>query len=113
MPWLRSGECPPERCQGRCCTHVGIWFTEPDAEVKAFLKQQQVRGNSVKGDSLGFLLDIPQRCQYLTNEGLCSLHPDMNPIGLPDRPQFCEDWPVEPSQLINDDYCGYAFSWIE
>lgn len=114
MPWVREGECPPERCQGRCCTHVGIWFNEPSEAVRDFLKLQQVRGLSVKGDGHDFLLDFPQRCKHLTTKGLCALHPSMNPSAdLPRRPDFCEAWPSEPSQLINDEYCGFRFSWVD
>lgn len=113
MGWVRSGECPPERCQGRCCTHTGVWLDASVREIKDFLKLQQVRGLSVftNGSSLA-LLDMPQTCQYLTGEGLCGLHPSMNPNhNLPTRPDYCEEWPTEPAQLIADPYCGFTFSW--
>ena len=114
MAWVREGECPPEVCQGRCCTHVGIWFPDPGPQVKDFLKVQQIRGLSVKGKDGDYLLDFPQTCQYLTREGLCSLHPSMkSSADLPVRPDFCEDWPSEPSQLINDPYCGFTFRWVD
>ncbi len=111
MTWIREGDCPPEQCQGRCCTHTGIWFTDPGPQVKDFLKLQQVRGLSVKGKDGNYLLEIPQVCQYLTKKGLCSLHPSMNPVGKPARPDYCEDWPMEPSQLVMDTYCGFTFRW--
>lgn len=114
MPWLREGECPPEVCQGRCCTHVGVWFNDSSPEIRPFLTQQQIRGNSVKGKDGSFLLDIAHRCQHLTDAGLCGLHPSMNPSpALPKRPEFCSEWPTEPSQLVNDTYCGFSFRWVE
>ncbi len=105
MPWLREGECPPERCQGHCCTHIGIWYLGLDNPT--FLKSLQVRGVSVKEMGRDYLVDIPQRCQFLTDKGLCGLY------GQPERPDFCEIWPTEPAQLVNDPGCGFRFVWIE
>lgn len=105
MAWRRVGDCPPERCQGRCCQHIGLWIADP-----AFVETLRARGVKVIEVNGHTLADIPQRCQYLTNKGLCSLHPDMNPgPELPRRPDFCSRWPEEPAQLIADPYCGYQF----
>ena len=111
MPWKRLGDCPPERCQGRCCEHVGIWFGDDDA-ARAFLEVLRVRGVHVLDlpDEKGathHLVRLNQRCQHLTLEGLCGLY------GTPERPQFCSDWPQEPGQLVNDPACGFRFEWIE
>ena len=120
MAWRRVGECPPERCQGRCCEHIGVWYDDtPDN--RAFLKTLQIRGVRLIESGGKVLVDLPQRCQYLTHNGLCALHPDMkyklklttiSTDGV-ERPQFCSDWPQEPSQLINDPYCGYSFERVE
>ena len=110
MPWIRQGECPPERCQGRCCEHVGVWFGD---NALAFIEVMRARGVQVledKRDLLGtnrYLVKFPQRCQHLTKEGLCGIY------GKPERPQFCSDWPQEPAQTINDPYCGFSFVWVE
>lgn len=107
MPWIREGECPPERCKGRCCEHVGLWIDDR-AVARAFA----VRGMKVAQKDGKYLVDTPQRCQYLTARGKCSLHPALNPPPhLPRRPQFCADWPQEPSQLLNDPQCGFTFRW--
>lgn len=105
MPWIREGECPPERCQGRCCEHIGLWY--PVSTAREFLQTLVIRGIDVKSDGVMALVDIPQRCQHLTAEGLCGIY------GKPERPQFCADWPTEPAQLINDENCGFSFRWEE
>lgn len=109
MGWVRTGSCPPERCQGRCCKHIGLWF-DVSPEVNAFLDTLKVRGAEIRRYGEKSLADIPQVCQYLTEDNLCGLHPDLNPDpSLPDRPAFCEAWPEEPSQLALDPYCGFEF----
>ena len=76
-----------------------------------------VRGVDVQtvatGGVVKHLVKFPQRCQWLTDSNLCSLHPDMRPeADKPPRPDFCEVWPAEPSQLVNDPYCGFRFVWV-
>ena len=114
MAWKRTGDCPPERCQGRCCEHIGIWYDDTPDNA-AFLDTLRVRGVKVKQLGEKQLVDIPQRCHWLRLDGLCGLHPDVIAAGqhLPQRPQFCWDWPQEPSQLLLDAHCGYSFEWIE
>lgn len=108
MSWVRQGECPPERCRGRCCEHVGVWFGD---DALPFIEVMKARGIQVledRRDVMGtnrYLVKFPQRCQHLTEEGLCGIY------GKPERPQFCSDWPQEPSQLVNDPYCGFSFVW--
>ena len=110
MPWVRTGECEPERCKGRCCEHVGIWLT-PDRAFVTFLRTRGLPVGQKRGMAL---LDIPQRCQWLSEQGLCRLHPDMDPPShYPARPQLCRDWPTDPSQLMADRGCGYTFEWVE
>lgn len=113
MPWQRLGECPPERCQGRCCEHIGVLYSDkPDA--LPFLKLLQTRGVRVVGDGVNFLAEVPQRCQHLTAGGLCSLHPSMHQKpGAPRRPDLCEEWPTEPWHLTLDPYCGFSFEWVD
>ncbi len=112
MPWVREGSCPPERCKGSCCRSIGIWFLDSKPEIKPFLKLLQVKGVKVYESDGSHLVNIPYTCQYLTTEGLCSLHPDLHPSNtLPHRPEFCEDWPTEPSQLVPNPECGYSFVW--
>lgn len=111
MPWLREGECPPEHCKGRCCERVGFWLSGGPMSLAA--EWLQARGFELHevGDSL--LADIPHRCQHLTGEGLCALHPDLNPSSeLPDRPALCDIWPTEPSQIVNHPYCLFEFRWV-
>lgn len=109
MPWVRSGECPPERCQGQCCTHYGIWFDNLTAATHA-----EVRGAEVRAYRGRWLADWAQRCQYLTDDNLCALHPDMNPSpDLPARPLICDEGPAEPSQMLLDPNCGFEFTWVE
>jgi hypothetical protein len=111
MPWVREGDCPTERCRGRCCKHIGLWFPK---EGHDFAKSLAIRGVNVKEAAGMYLLDFQQKCQYLTGRGLCRLHPAMNPpASLPERPAFCGEWPTEPSQLLNDPYCGFTFKWVE
>lgn len=113
MPWVREGNCPPERCQGRCCEHVGTWVS-PSPDNEQFLAVLETRGVTVRRVGMSYLVDYPQRCQWLTDRGLCSLHPAMNPSpDLPPRPDFCEEWPVDPSQTLLDPDCGYTFKWVE
>ena len=110
MAWRRVGECPPERCRGRCCEHIGVWYDDtPDN--RAFIDSLRVRGVKVKEAGGKLLVDIDQRCHWLRPDKLCGLHPDVIPVGshLPQRPSFCWDWPQEPSQLINDLNCGFSF----
>ena len=108
MGWVREGSCPPERCQGRCCEHLGVWFPSSDRDL---LQMLAIRGLSVRPRNDLTLVDLPSRCQYLTRKGLCGLHPAMKPAAnLPKRPAMCDDWPTEPAQLLNDD-CGFSFSW--
>jgi len=112
MGWKRLGECPPSRCRGRCCEHIGAWYDNTE-ESRAFLGALRIRGLKVSEAGGKMLVDLPQRCQYLTVDGLCGLHPGMAPgPDLPERPQFCWDWPQEPSQLLLDD-CGFRFEWSE
>lgn len=101
MGWVREGECPPERCQGQCCKHVGIWL-EPEADAI----WMQTRGLEVKAVGERFIVDIPQRCAHLTDNNLCDLY------GQPSRPKNCEDWPISPSNTLLDD-CGYTFRFVE
>ena len=106
MGWIRVGDCPPERCQGRCCKHIASWFpVEPQ-----FQELLEVRGADVEVHGDQMLVAIPQRCQYLTDNNLCALHPSMNPDpALPSRPVVCNDWPTHPSHLMSDLYCGFSF----
>ena len=61
-----------------------------------------------------WLIDVKQQCQYLTDQNLCALHQAMNPpADLPPRPDFCAEWPTDPSQTLNDPYCGFTFRWVE
>lgn len=111
MPWIREGECPPERCKGRCCTHVGIFFPESE---KDFARLMHIRGVQVGKAASTYLFDFKQRCQYLTADGLCGLHPSMDPLpSMPVRPVYCDNWPTEPSQLLADPYCGFTFRWVD
>lgn len=115
MGWVREGSCPPERCQGRCCRHVGVWFGEAPG-LGEYLELVRTRGVRVfdvelPGGEMRHLVDIDQRCQWLTGDNLCALHPEMKPDeSLPQRPPLCNDWPTEPAQLIADD-CGFTFRW--
>lgn len=71
----------------------------------------QFRGTRVLEGKGQYLLDVQSSCQYL-EKGLCRLHPDMAPgPDLPPRPQFCDEWPVQPDQLVADPYCGFTFRW--
>ena len=113
MPWIRSGDCPPEQCKGRCCKEVGVWF-DVTAETRPFLDALEVRGHRIGvmegGKALAML---PAKCQWLTGRGRCQLHPDMHPsLNFPQRPAFCNDWPTEPSQILAHD-CGFSFEWAE
>lgn len=113
MGWIREGSCPPERCQGRCCKHFGIWYDDTP-NSREFLRTLQARGVEVyeaeTAGSTKFMARIEQTCQWLTGEGLCSLHPSMNPgPDKPPRPEWCETWPTEPQQLVLDTYCGFRF----
>ena len=118
MGWKRVGECPPERCRGRCCEHIGAWYDDTP-ENRAFLDTLRVRGVKLQRHGDKYLVDLPQRCQYLTAAGLCNLHPDMRDkvkagggthiTDFVQRPQFCWDWPQHPSQLLNDEDCGFSF----
>lgn len=110
MPWVREGECPPERCRGRCCEHAGIWFNQDEASQQ-FLAMLQFRGVTVLEGGGKYLADVPVVCRYL-KEGLCRLHPDMAPgPDLPARPVLCDEWPTEPGQLVADPQCGFRFRW--
>lgn len=114
MPWVREGDCPPERCQGRCCDHIGIWYDKLTPGVVDFMSLLKTRGFEVMGDDSRYFLKIDQRCQHLTADGLCALHPAMHPNpNLPRRPKLCNEWPTEPAQLISVPECGYTFSWSE
>lgn len=109
MGWVRTGDCPPEQCQGRCCKNIGVWF-DVTPETAEFTDWLGVRGASTRVVGEKLLVSIPQRCQYLTAENLCALHPDMLPApDLPSRPEFCAQWPTEPSQLATHPYCGFRF----
>lgn len=55
---------------------------------------------------------IDQRCQWLTDDNLCGLHPDMNPApDSPPRPDICGEWPTEPGQTLHHPHCGFRFEW--
>ena len=125
MPrWDRRGDCPPERCQGHCCRHVVVWYEHPTPRVESWLYQQQVRQGTedcVKQLPNGtYALDLPQRCEFLTDNNLCALHPAMNPpAGYPPRPEVCDDGPFEPAGLIFDGPegewpgCGFTFVLVD
>ncbi len=106
MGYKRVGECPPERCQGRRCKHLGFWYPI-DPQYRELLVTRGVRVG-VEGGMM--LVDLDQRCEYLTDDNLCALHPDMNPpADAPPRPEVCDLWPTHPSQLVADMYCGFSF----
>ena len=112
MPWVRYGDCPPERCKGRCCRHVGVFFEEPP--WTPFLELLAVRGARVLTGGGGCLVELPQRCQWLSSKGRCRLHPDMHPTRqMPARPRNCSEWPTHPDQLALDRDCGFSFEWVE
>lgn len=48
-------------------------------------------------------------CQWLTDDKLCALHPDTRTEGLPPRPQLCDAFPSEPSQIAIHPECGFRF----
>lgn len=104
MPWIREGDCPPERCKGQCCDHLGIWF-EVTASNSVFFDALTVRGLKISGMDNRALIQIPQRCQHLTDDGLCGIYDR--------RPEFCRRWPEEPAQQILTPDCGYSFVWAE
>lgn len=113
MPWKRVGDCPPERCKGRCCKHAGVTFND-DAEAHVFVEMMAVRGAKVLAGGGKLLVEFPQTCQWLTGKGRCSLHPAMNPSpNLPARPLNCDAWPTHPDQLALDPDCGFSFVWEE
>jgi hypothetical protein len=101
----RVGECPPERCQGRCCKEIGIWISGVGSED--FLELLRVRGVDVQEHGDLALVSIQQTCQHLTDKGLCGLY------GKPERPKFCSDFPEEPSQLLRHTYCGFEWEYSE
>lgn len=101
MGWVRLGDCPPSRCQGQCCKHIGMWV-EPHADADWLA----TRGLPVMEIHGRFLVDINQRCSHLTADNLCDLY------NLPSRPQNCVDWPIDPSNTLLDD-CGFRFEWQE
>lgn len=109
--FVRAGDCPPERCQGRCCKQTGFWF-DPTPVNEEFLYLQQVRGATVKEVGEKYLLLMDQVCQFLRQDGLCGLHPSVRKKDdeLPERPDFCERWPEEPAQVALFPGCGYYFA---
>lgn len=115
MPWKRVGDCPPSVCKGECCQWQGVWYPMGDPEIEKFLYLQQVRGSRVLVVGDKYLLENNIPCQYLTAARLCALHPSMKPSPmLPPRPDFCEEWPTEPGQLINmGGHCGYSFVEVD
>lgn len=105
--WKRIGDCPPERCQGRCCEHVGIWLAGDGLDMTT--EWLEARGFQIIMVGDHTLANLHHSCPHLS-EGLCSLHPDMNPPeGAPKRPVLCDIWPSEPSHLANHPYCGFSF----
>ncbi len=109
--WVREGDCPPEKCGGRCCEHIGLWFDHNDPD---FIHSLETRGVPIRHFKDKVLVELHQRCQYLTKEGLCGLHPSMEPEpSLPSRPEFCNDWPTEPGQMLIDPNCGFTFKWVD
>ena len=106
MPWKRVGECPPEQCGGDCCKRIGLWYDDtPDARL--FLGTLAIRGVEVTRVGDKHLVDLPQTCQFLTEQGRCGIY------NQPERPQFCADWPIDPSQLLLHPHCGFRFEWVE
>lgn len=100
--WIRSGSCPPERCQGQCCKHVALWL-DSDPAITQWLS---ARGLTQMESGGRVLVDFPQTCPHLTDQNLCDLY------NLPSRPDLCVEWPTEPSQILLDD-CGFTFEWAE
>ncbi len=103
MAWKRTGACPPEQCQGRCCTFIGAFLTDP--EQVAFLKTRGVPvidaappgGGRVAGYAM-----VPQRCQHLTDDNRCGIYDD--------RPEICRVFPTTRQSLIGlEDHCGFSF----
>lgn len=108
MAWTRVGDCPPEQCQGRCCESIGTWF-DITTETRSFMELLSTRGSAQVLEVEGKYLSRDLRpCQWLT-DGLCALHPDMNPVDLPNRPQLCGEFPQEPSQIAIHPECGFRF----
>ena len=103
--WARSGACEPERCQGRCCTFVALFF-ERTPEHEQLLAGYHARGLPMqiatgdRGEHVN--VRIEHRCQHLTDEGRCAIYED--------RPQVCRDFPRHPADLITiEEHCGFRF----
>lgn len=52
-------------------------------------------------------------CQWLNDQKLCSLHPDIRSEGSPPRPDLCEAFPSEPAQVLLHPHCGFRFEYID
>jgi len=52
-------------------------------------------------------------CQWLTPDKLCALHPDVRSEGDPKRPDLCDEFPMEPSQILLHPECGFRFVEID
>lgn len=105
--WLRTGGCDAERCGGRCCTLIAFMFERGAAheELLDFFHKRGCVMRDVETEQGKYIrLELDQRCQHLTDEGLCAIY------GQPERPQVCIDYPKHPTDIIGlEEPCGYAF----
>jgi Fe-S-cluster containining protein len=72
-----------QACGGECCKYVNIPINMVLIEDMAWMK---ARGHIIQNGE-ETIWRIPSRCQYLTDNGLCSIYDA--------RPQTCVDYEVE------------------
>ena len=106
----RIGDCPPSVCQGRCCESIGTWFPKND-ESRDYMELLQTSGRvQVLEVDDHYLARDNRPCQWLTEDKLCALHPDIRTEDLPPRPSLCDAFPQEPSQILLHPECGFRFT---
>jgi Fe-S-cluster containining protein len=96
----RKGSCPPQRCKGQCCSFLGFSIPVEGVDTNPIEEFYRTRGVKMINDGDVLSLFFDQKCQHLTDEGLCAIYDS--------RPQVCRDFPVHPSNLRRLN-CGFYF----
>lgn len=106
--WIQSGSC--DQCaagpiKGECCTKVALPISPTAGNNPDVVNFFRLHGIEVKWWGETAIAVVPQRCSALLPNGDCSLY------GLPERPEVCQDGPLNAWAAQLNPHCSYQFEW--